>query len=139
VLANFFVFYKANAGFQLPIAGQISRIWTPRSSPIRFLAFYQTAIELLGGSYAFGGSFPSLDGLQRDLVAGSGTRSAGQQQRHRRPCSCILHARWTAMRGDLKCDFRLGIYAPTGRFEAGSLASVGKNYWTSSRRSPRRS
>ena len=27
-------------------------------------------------------------------------------------------------------DTRLGIYAPTGEYEVGQLANVGKNYWT---------
>lgn len=31
---------------------------------------------------------------------------------------------------DLKLDGRLGIYAPTGRYEVGRLANTGKNYWT---------
>lgn len=37
---------------------------------------------------------------------------------------------WTNILPDLKVDTRLTIYAPTGEFEAGRLANVGKNYWT---------
>ncbi|MFN0067776.1 MAG: transporter, partial [Limisphaerales bacterium] len=37
---------------------------------------------------------------------------------------------WTNLLPDLKVDTRLSIYAPTGEFEAGRLANVGKNYWT---------
>ena len=37
---------------------------------------------------------------------------------------------WTALNGDLKYDVRLGIYAPTGDYDKGKLADVGKNYWT---------
>ena len=33
-------------------------------------------------------------------------------------------------KGDLKYDLRLGIYAPTGDYEKGRLANIGKNYWT---------
>jgi len=32
--------------------------------------------------------------------------------------------------GDLKTDVRFSVYAPTGEFEKGKLANVGKNYWT---------
>jgi hypothetical protein len=32
--------------------------------------------------------------------------------------------------GDFKWESRFGIYAPTGGFETGQLANVGKNYWT---------
>jgi hypothetical protein len=31
---------------------------------------------------------------------------------------------------DLKYDARLGIYAPSGEYEQGALANLGKNYWT---------
>lgn len=31
---------------------------------------------------------------------------------------------------DLNANFRLGIYAPTGSYEAGQLANTGKNFWT---------
>lgn len=31
---------------------------------------------------------------------------------------------------DLHGDFRLGVYAPTGDYEAGRLANTGKNFWT---------
>jgi len=37
---------------------------------------------------------------------------------------------WTGLKGDLKSDVRLGIYAPTGDYDTGELANVGKNYWT---------
>ena len=37
---------------------------------------------------------------------------------------------WTGLNGDLKYDVRLGIYAPTGDYDKGKLANVGKNYWT---------
>lgn len=31
---------------------------------------------------------------------------------------------------DFNINYRLGIYAPTGRYEVGRLANTGKNYWT---------
>ena len=37
---------------------------------------------------------------------------------------------WTNLVPDLKLDFRLGVFAPTGEYEVGQLANVGKNYWT---------
>jgi hypothetical protein len=33
-------------------------------------------------------------------------------------------------KGDFKYDLRFGIYAPTGDYEKGRLANIGKNYWT---------
>jgi hypothetical protein len=35
---------------------------------------------------------------------------------------------WT--NGDFKLGGQFGIYAPTGEFEKGALANLGKNYWT---------
>ena len=35
-----------------------------------------------------------------------------------------------AVSPDFKVDGRLGIYAPTGRYEVGRLANTGKNYWS---------
>ena len=32
--------------------------------------------------------------------------------------------------GDFKWESRFSVYAPTGAFETGNLANVGKNYWT---------
>jgi hypothetical protein len=132
VLANVFVFYKANAGFQLPIAGQVSANLDTTVFADSILAFYQTAIELLGGSYAFGGVVPVLwMDFSGTLVTGSGTRFVDDSNSG--IGDVLLYPfmlGWTALGGDLKYDFRFGIYAPTGRFEAGSLASVGKNYWT---------
>jgi len=37
---------------------------------------------------------------------------------------------WTNLVKDLKLDTRLSIFVPTGEYEAGQLANVGKNYWT---------
>ncbi len=31
---------------------------------------------------------------------------------------------------DFNINYRLGVYAPTGRYEVGRLANTGKNYWT---------
>ena len=31
---------------------------------------------------------------------------------------------------DFNINYRLGVYAPTGRYQAGRLANTGKNYWT---------
>jgi hypothetical protein len=37
---------------------------------------------------------------------------------------------WTNLMKDFKLDARLSIYAPTGDYEQGQIANVGKNYWT---------
>jgi hypothetical protein len=37
---------------------------------------------------------------------------------------------WTGLGSELKYDVRLGVYGPTGDYDKGVLANVGKNYWT---------
>ena len=37
---------------------------------------------------------------------------------------------WSGLGGDLKYDFRIGVYVPTGEYDKGDLANAGKNFWT---------
>jgi hypothetical protein len=131
-LADFFVFYNASAGGRLPIAGLISVTLDAKVFANSLVGIYQTPLALLGGSYAFGGIVPVLwMDVTGTVAAGSGTRSAGDSSSG--IGDLLLYPfmlGWTAAGGDLKYDFRFGIYAPTGKFEAGALANVGKNYWT---------
>jgi len=131
-LADFFVFYTASTGGRLPIAGLISVTLDVTVFADSLVGIYQTQLALLGGSYAFGGVLPVLwMDLTGTVVAGSGTRNASDSSSGIGDVLLYpLMLGWTAAGGDLKYDVRLGIYAPTGKFEEGALANVGKNYWT---------
>jgi len=132
VVADFLAYYNASSDFHLPIAGSVSANLDVSAFTNLFVAFYRTPLGLLGGSYAFGGVVPVLwMDITGNLVAGSTTRAAGENNSGIGDVLLYpLMIGWTALDGDLKYDFRLGIYAPTGKYEVGSVANVGKNYWT---------
>ncbi len=88
---------------------------------------------MLGGNYAFGVAIPFV-WLK---VKGEVTDPLGNDFTNRDSASGIgdilfypFMIGWTGLNGDLKSDFRFGIYAPTGDYDKGKLANVGKNYWT---------
>src|SRR3954463_10459934 len=54
-LANFFLYYPASAGVQLPIGGQLAANLDATVFADTLVAVYQTPLGFLGGSYAFGG------------------------------------------------------------------------------------
>ena len=133
-IANYFNFYdgSASASKRLPSGGLITKGLDATAYSDTIVALYQTPLELLGGNYAFGVAIPFVwlraDGevtgplgpvTARDSASGIGD---------------ILFypfmLGWTGLKGDLKSDFRFGIYAPTGDYDKGKLANVGKNYWT---------
>src|SRR4051812_9676610 len=131
-LADFFLYYPASAGVQLPIGGQLAANLDATVFADTLVAVYQTPLGFVGGSYAFGGVLPVvwLD-LSGTVTGSSGTRSASESTSGIGDILLYpLMLGWTAVGGDLKYDLRLGIYAPTGKYEVGALANVGKNYWT---------
>lgn len=107
---------------------------------------YQSSLELLGGRYAAAFAIP----LARMDIDVSGTltrnpRRPGQIV----PVSDELSRSKTISdtaeglgdiyvapfmlvwkKGDWKADTRLGLYAPTGKYDQDDLANIGKNYWT---------
>jgi len=130
--ANFFLFYPASVSGRLPVAGLLTATLDATVFADLLVGLYRTELRLLGGSYAFGGMLPVLwTDLTGTIVAGAGTRATSESASG--IGDVFLYPfllGWTAMGGDLKYDVRFGIYAPTGKFEAGSIANVGKNYWT---------
>jgi hypothetical protein len=131
-VANFFLYYPSSAGFRLPIGGLISVSLDATAYADSIVAVYQTPLQLLGGSYALGGVFTAVwMDVRGTIEAGSGTRAAGDTLSG--IADLLLYPfmlGWTSLGGDLKYDFRLGVYAPTGKYEAGSIVNLGKNYWT---------
>ena len=91
---------------------------------------YQTSWKILGGQYAAAVTIPyvsmTVDGdVQIGPITGKrrGTAS-GLGDIEVQP----LMLGWT--NGDLKFGATFGVYVPTGEYEKGALANVGKNYWT---------
>ena len=131
-LATAFVYYPASASVRLPIAGSATTTLDSKVYANSLLAIYQTPLEVLGGNYAFGGAFAGIwMDLNGTVVTASGTRAASESASGIADVFLYpLMVGWTALGGDLKYDVRLRIYVPLGKYEAGSLANPGRNYWT---------
>lgn len=124
--------YDAGANVAFPIAGLVS---TGLDATIyaNLLAFvYETDKGILGGKYAAGFVLPLLT----MEVTGSLSTPRGQLRKVDDETGLgdmtfyPLMLGWKALGGDLKYDVRLGVYAPTGDYQVGQIANLGKNYWT---------
>ena len=139
-ILNYFSYYDANAPInaQLPMGGFLAADVAGTVYADSILAVYQTHASVLGAGYAFGVCVPYVwleiagraqrigpDGVPgpvhnvRDTANGIGDITL-----------LPVMLGWTDLAPDLKVDFRLGVYAPTGEFDKSHLANVGKNYWT---------
>jgi hypothetical protein len=137
---NYFAYYDASAGASqpMPLHGLLTAGIDATAYADSLAAIYQAPWNVLGGGLAFGVAVPYV-----------WMEVEGQAQRIRRDGSLgpVFSTRdtasgigdmtifpymlgWTNILPDLKLDTRLAIYAPTGEYEAGRLANVGKNYWT---------
>jgi hypothetical protein len=138
-IANFFNYYDASASVskQLLFGGLITAGLDATAYSDTVVALYQTPLKLLGGYYAVGAAIPfvwmkvkaevQLTGpLGRTITGGVSDKANGIGDITFYP----FMLGWTALNRDLKYDVRLGIYAPTGDYDTGKLANLGKNYWT---------
>jgi hypothetical protein len=137
---NYFTYYDASAGpnRQLPLGGFLTADADATVYANTIAAFYQAPWNVLGGGLAFGVAVPyvwlEVD-AQAQRIAPDGTPGpafAASDSANGIGDLTIypFMIGWTNIVPDLKLDTRLGIYAPTGEYEVGQLANVGKNYWT---------
>ncbi len=148
-IANFFSFYdgSASASKQLPLGGfMVTGTAGIKATAYAdtVMALYQTPLKLLGGYYAVAVAIPYVWVKAKAKGEVQLTRTIGPQTiTITRSGSMSDTANgvgdiafypfmlgWTDLNGDLKYDVRLGIYAPTGDYDTGKLANVGKNFWT---------
>jgi hypothetical protein len=145
-IANYFSFYdgSATARAQMPfggfiVSGTIGIDATAYADMV--MALYQTPLKLLGGYYAAAVAIPyvwmKVEAKGTVQLTGPLGGTITNTRTVRDTANGIgditlypFMLGWTALKGDLKYDVRLGIYAPTGDYEEGKLANVGKNYWT---------
>ncbi|MFL5435310.1 MAG: transporter [Myxococcales bacterium] len=115
--------YRPVSATRVPVAGAVVDNLDGNVFADSLLALYRTPVELLGGNLGLGAALA----VAWVDVSGTGARSGSDSG----IADVLLYPfllGWT--RGDLQYDVRLGIYAPTGKYEVGSLANLGKNYWT---------
>ena len=133
-VANYFSFYDASASVsrQVPFGGLITAGIDATAYADTVMLLYQTPLKLLGGYYAVAVAIPYV----WMEVKGNVTTARGTLEVHDTANGIgdimiyPFMLGWTGLNGNLKYDARLGIYAPTGDYEKGKLANLGKNYWT---------
>jgi len=134
-IANFFNFYDASASLsrQLPFGGLVTAGLDATAYSDTVVALYQTPLKPLGGYYAVGVAIPYVWVKVKGQVTGPLGNTITMRDKANGIGDITLYPfmlGWTGLNGDLKYDVRLGIYAPTGDYDTGKLANVGKNYWT---------
>jgi hypothetical protein len=138
---NYLTYYDASAGGgrRLPLGGFLTTGLEATVYSDTVVAVYQTPLELLGGGLAFGLALPyvwmEVEGQAQRIGPGGvldpvvrNIRDTDNGLGDMTIFPFMLG--WTNLLPDFKLDTRLSIYAPTGEYEAGRLANVGKNYWT---------
>lgn len=138
-IANYFNYYdgNANGSMKLPVGGRATGHLEATAYSNTILALYQTPFQLLGGYYAVGAAIPYV-WMEAKGTAYFPTPGGGTVTRYKRDSAngigdILLYPfmlGWTGLDGQLKYDARFGVYAPTGDYDKGELANVGKNYWT---------
>ena len=138
-LANYFNYYDGSSGISrpVPIGGFIAASLDATAYSNTILALYTTPLQLLGGHYTVGAAIPyiwmKVKGEAQVAIPGVGAVTRSKRDTDNGIGDILLYPfmlGWTGLNKDLKYDFRLGIYTPTGDYEKGKLANVGKNYWT---------
>lgn len=129
---NAFTFYDgaAHGSARLHYGGDIVANLDATACADTSTLLYQSPWKIFGGQYAAALSIPyvwlevrgevqlgGFIGNRRDTANGLGDLQV-----------LPFMLGWTT--GDLKLGATFGIYAPTGEYETGRLANVGKNYWT---------
>ena len=140
IALDFFTYYDASAPINtsLPFGGMVAADVHATVYADSLFAIYQTPWEVLGGGLAFGVGVPyvwmEVKG-QAQAINPDGTLAPAQNVRDTADgigdmTIIPFMLGWTNVLPDLKVDARLSIYAPTGEYEKGQLANLGKNYWT---------
>jgi hypothetical protein len=137
---NYFTYYDAEVApsRQLPLGGFLAADIDATVYADTIAAIYQTPWEVLGGGFAFGVAVPyvwlEVEAQAQRIGPGGVPGPVFDARDTANGVGDItiypFMLGWTNLVPDLKLDTRLGIYAPTGDYEVGQLANVGKNYWT---------
>jgi hypothetical protein len=129
---NAFTYYNGTAGGsrQLNLGGQVVANVDGTVYADTSILLYQTPWKIFGGQYAAAVAVPyvwmevtgevqtgPVTGIRRDTANGIGDIQ-------------VLPLMLGWKKGDVSYGATFGIYAPTGEFEQGQLANIGKNYWT---------
>lgn len=137
---DFFTYYDGSTPIhrQLPLGGLLTAGLDATVYADTVAGFYQAPWDVLGGGLVFGLAVPyvwmEIQG-QAQRIGPSGEPgpvfSARDTANGIGDMTIIpFMLGWTNILPDLKLDSRLSVFAPTGDYDQGQLANVGKNYWT---------
>ncbi len=139
-LLNYFTYYDASApaNRQLPLGGFLTADLNATVYADTLVGLYQAPWNVLGGGLALGVAVPyvwlEVDGQAQRIgpggVPGPAFNTSDSADGIGDMTIIPFMLGWTNILPDLKLDARLSIFAPTGEYEVGQLANVGKNYWT---------
>jgi len=132
-VANFVTYYDGNAGKTKTLlnGGQIvlgmhAQAWV--DTP---LALHETKAKLLGGDYGFGIGIPIIKLEVEGTVTAPDGRTYEEHDSATGLGDIVVYPLMIVWKkNDLKYVAQFGVYAPTGAYEEGRLANLGKNYWT---------
>jgi len=129
---NAFTYYNgtASGSRQIELGGQVVANIEGTVYADTSILLYQTPWKLFGGGYAAAVAIPYMwMDVKGDVQVGPVTGNRRDTANGIGDIEIIpLMLGWT--NGDLKFGGQFGVYAPTGEFEQGALANIGKNYWT---------
>lgn len=132
VYVNAFTYYNGSASGtrELNLGGQIVANIDATIYADTSILLYQTPWQIFGGQYAAAVAVPYLwMDVKGNVQIGPVTGNQGDTANGIGDLQLLpLMLGWT--NGDFKIGGQFGIYTPTGKFEKGALANLGKNYWT---------
>jgi hypothetical protein len=137
-VVNYFTYYDGSVGANrnLLFGGDLAAGLKATAYIDTIGMIYETPLSLLGGNYAAGLVIPFGSMTVKGDITATGPRGPSRTGQVSDTSSGLADLMiYPFMLGwtngpDLKYDVRLGIYAPSGNYEQGSLANLGKNYWT---------
>lgn len=134
VYVNDLAWYSGSASGtrQLRLGGNVAASLDATVVADTSIVLYQTPWKVFGGEYAAAMAIPYVWMEVKGKVQPGSILPPGSRSEKTDGLGDIqilpFMVGWT--RCDVKLRTQLGIYAPTGDFEAGRLANIGKNYWT---------
>jgi hypothetical protein len=134
---NASTYYNGSAGGarQLRFGGQIAANVDATVYANTSFFLYETPWTILGGQYAAAVGIPYF-WMEVEADVTLDPSLGGEFQAGRRDTASgigdilIMPFMLGWKKGDISYGMTLGIYAPTGDYEQGQLANLGKNYWT---------
>jgi hypothetical protein len=132
-IANFMTYYDGSAAKTLPLPkdGQFVFGMHARAYVDTPLALHETKAKLLGGDYGYGIGIPFMKLEVEGTVTGPGGNTYTQHDSATGLGDIVVYPLMLVWKkNDLKYIAQFGVYVPTGAYEEGKLANLGKNYWT---------